>query len=223
MQVPPERLLTEENLKHLGSLFAECVKEAYKDNLPKAKFTVYMRTPKYDGNGNESTAIMYEVSDDSVDGETLQNYIDRYHEPLKQCFLDRVSPNKDRDPDRDWVGYDGRVLKIGDEQPTISEGQPSVGNELTGDITIDNSQWIEIVKFAQRNNRYSKIKIIKGRVADIIITLSASETWEHLKPHLIKGIESGNTHLTELLEKIHDLPIEEILEKIREILPELLI
>ena len=64
MQVLPERILTEESLNHFGTIWADCIKTVYKDSLPDPKFTVYMRTPKYDDKGNESTAFMYDVSDE---------------------------------------------------------------------------------------------------------------------------------------------------------------
>ena len=54
---------------------------------------------------------------------------------------------------------------------------------------------------------YSKIRITKREA----ILMAVPEIWELLKPHLIEGIKSGNKHLTELLEQINDLPIEEVL------------
>ena len=87
MQVSPEPLLTEERLKHLGSLFAECVKEVYKDSLPKAKFTVYVKTPKSDDKGNESFDLRYDVSDDTVDDKTLKEQMDLRQGPLSECFF----------------------------------------------------------------------------------------------------------------------------------------
>ena len=219
MQEPFERILTEERLKHLGSLFGECVGEMYKDSLPKAKFTVYVRTPKDDGKGNESSAFIYQVSDDTVDDETLKKQMDLRHEPLRQCFLDKVSLNTDRDPDRNWVGYFGRVLTLEDEQPSISEEQPSMSNEPIGDLALDESQWIEIIKFSQRRNWFSKIEITPGQVILTVIQLTAPGIWDILKPHLSEEIKIGNERLTELMEKIKNLPLEEVLEKIREILP----
>lgn len=221
MQATPKKILTEERLNDLGSAFADCVKVSFRDTLPKAKITVYMRTPKYDDRGGMSSAFKYNISDDTVDQETLKEQMDLQHEPLRQCFLDKVSQNKDRDPDRNWVGYFGHVLTLGDEQTSISEKQMSMGNEPNNDPALDESQWIEIIEFAQRDNWYSKIGITKGQVILTIIQLSAPEIWELLKPHLIEGIKSGNQLLTELLEKVNDLPLEEVLEKIREILPEL--
>ena len=215
MQMPPERLLTEESLKHLGSLFAECVKEAYKDSLPNAKFTVYMRTPKYDDKGKESSAIRYEVSDDTVDDETLKEQMELQHEPLGQCLLDKISANKDREPGRNWVGYYGRVLTLGKEQPSIGEVQPSMSNESIEGLSLDESQWIEIIKFAQRRNWYSKYKIIGGVLRQTIIQISLREIWDLLKARLSEGIESGDEHLTDLMEKIKDLPLEDVLEEIR--------
>ena len=141
--MPHERFLTEERLKHLGSLFAECVKEVYKDSLPNAKFTVYMRTPKYDDKGNASSAIKYDVSDDTVDDKTLEKQMRLVHERLAQCFLSKIAPNIEIDPGRTWVGYYGRVLTLVDEQPSISEEQPSMSNKPIENLTLDESQWIK--------------------------------------------------------------------------------
>ena len=216
MQEPFERKLTEDRLKHLGSLFAECVKEIYKDSLPKAKFTVYMRTPKDDGKGNESGALRYTVSDNTVDCETLKKQMYLRREPLRQCFLDKVSLNEDRDPDHNWVGYFGGFLRFDAEHPYI---QTSMSNETIGDLALDESQWIELIKFSQRRNWFSKIEITPGNAILTVIQLSAPIMWDILKPYLSEEIKSGNERLTELMEKINDLPLEEILEKIREILP----
>ena len=141
MQVSPdERILTEERSNDLASTFADCIKELYADKLPNAKFTLYMKTPKSDDQGSESTAFMYNVSDDSVDEETLDMYINSLEQPLSQCFLGKLSPNKDRDPDRNWVGYHGRVLSLKVEPK-------SVDNKPIGDLFLDESQWIKIIKF----------------------------------------------------------------------------
>ena len=210
MQAPTEKILTEERLNHLGSIMADCIKVVYKDDLPNATFTVYMRSPKYGDRRSESATFRYDVSDNSVDGETLQNYMDRYEEPLCQCILDKLSPNKDRDPGRNWVGYNGRVLTLKIEKPPTSI-------EPIKDISIDESKWIEVIKFSQRKNWYSKIRITKGRVVEVIISLSASEIWEYVKPYIVDGINSGNSSLNDLLEKIKDLPSEKIVEKWEEI------
>lgn len=211
MQVPPERILTEQRLNHLGSIMADCIKELYKDSLPNATFTVYMKNPKSDDQGNESSAFIYVVSDDSVDGETLQNYIDRYDKPLRQCFLDKLSSKDNKDLDRNWVGYLGKVLSLKEEQPTKS-------NELIEDFSFDESKWIEIVKFAQRDNWFSKFEITSGQVTLTVIQLTAPQIWDILKPHLSEAIKSGNKHLTDLIEQIQDLPVEEILDKLEEII-----
>ena len=221
MQVPPERLLTEKRLKHLGSLFAECVREVYKGSLPKAKFTVYMKTPKYDDKGNESITFRYDVSDDTVDDEMFKEQIDLQREPLGQCFLNKIAPNKEREPGRNWVGYYGRVLSLETGHRSISEEQPAMSNESIEDIILDESQWIEIIKFAQRDNWYSKIVINKGHVIGAIIQITASEIWDAIKPHLSQGLKSGSKDVTDLMEKIKDLPLKEIsdmLEEIRKIL-----
>ena len=199
MQVTPKEILTEERLNDLGSAFADCVKELFKDTLPQAKITVYMRIPKYDGKGNMSSAFQYTISDDTVDGETIDEQISLKDEPLRQCFLDKLSPNKDREPGCNWVGYFGQVLTLGDEQPSIS-------NEPIGDLALDESQWIEVIKFAQQKNWYSKIEIIGGAVIGSIIEIPVQEIWELLKAHITK-----NDQQTDL----KDLRIEEILEEIR--------
>ena len=217
MQATPEKILTEERLNNLGSAFADCVKESFKDTLPKAKITAYMRTPKYDDKGNMSSAFKYIVSDDTVDDETLKRQMDLQHEPLRQCFLDKVSPNKDRDPDRNWVGYFGHVLSLGEVPDSESD------EKLTELFSLDESQWIEIIEFAQKKNWYSKFEIIGGVVRQAIIQISVRELWGLLKAHLSEDTESGDDHSTDFLEKIKDLPIEEVLEKIREFLPELFI
>lgn len=209
MQVPSdERILNNERLNDLASAFADCLKELYADKLPKAKFTVYMRTPKYDDKGNESSGFMYNVSDDSADEETLDTYINSLSQPLNQCFLDKLSPNKDRDPDRDWVGYHGRVLSLKGE--LTSKGTKSIG-----DLPLDESQWIKMVEFAQEKNWYSKFEIIGGMVIQTIIQIPIRELWEILKARLSEDTESGDDHFTDLIEKIKDLPIEEVLEEIR--------
>ena len=214
MQVSSKPLLTEERLKHLGSLFAECVKEAYKDSLPKAKFTIYMRTPKYDDKGNVSSVLRYEVSDNTADYKTLREQMDLQRGPLTQCFLDKISPNKDREPERNWVEYYGGFL-------IFEVAHPSMSNESIEDITFDESKWIKIVKFAQRDNWFSKIEITPGQIMLTVVQLTAPEIWGILKPHLSEAIKSGNEHLTDLAKKIQNLPIEEIgdmLEEIRKIL-----
>ena len=208
MQTTPKDILTEERLNDLGTAFADCIKELYADKLPYPKFIVYMKTPKFDDQGNASSAFMYTVSDDSVDEETLDTYINSLHQPLSQCFLDKLSPNKDRDPDRNWVGYHGQVL-------TLREEQGSMGNKSIGDLPIDESQWIKMVEFAQEKNWYSKFEIIGGAVIGAIIEMPIQEIWELLKAHLSDGIENGDDPLTDLIEKVKDLPIEEVLEEIR--------
>ncbi len=210
MQMPPERILTEERLNDLGSAFADCVKESFKDTLPKAKITVYMRTPKYDDKGNMSSAFRYDISDDTVDEETLKEQTDYQREPLRQCFLDKVSQNKDRDPGRNWVGYFGHVLSL-----EMQDGSES-DKELTERLSFDESQWIKIIEFAQKKNWYSKIEIIGGMVIQTIIQISVSETWELLKAHLSERGAGGNEHLTDLMDKIKDLPLEEVLEEVLE-------
>ena len=209
MQVTPEQILTEERVNDLGSAFADCVKESFKDPLPKAKITVYMRTPKYDDKGNMSGAFKYDISDDTVDDETLKELMDLQHEPLRQCFLNKVSPNTDRDPGRNWVEYFGHVLSLGEVPDSESD------EELTDFFSLDESQWIEIIEFAQKKNWYSKFEIIGGVVKRAIIQISVSELWELLKAHLSEETQSGDDHLTNLIEKFKDLPLEEILEEIR--------
>ena len=217
MQVPPdERILNEERLNDLASAFADCLKELYADKLPKAKFTVYMRTPKYDDKGNESSAFMYNVSDDSADEETLDTYINSLSQPLNQCFLDKLSPNKDREPDRNWVGYHGRVLSLKGEAS-------SMGNKSIGNLSSDESQWIKMVEFAQEKNWYSKFEIIGGVVRQAIIQISVRELWGLLKARLSEDTENGDDHFTDLIEKIKDVPIEEILEEIRKHLGEFIL
>ena len=213
MQEAFERVLTKKRLKNLGSVFAECVKEAYKDSLPKAKFTVYVKSPKYDDQGNESSVLRYDISDDTVDYETLKNLRDRQHEPLRQCLMNKISPNQNRGSGSNQVEYFGGFLRI--EDPPISESD----EELTESLALDESQWVEVIKFAQRRNWFSKIEITPGQVILTVIQLTAPGIWDILKPYLREEIKSGNERLTELMEKINDLPLEEVLEKIREILP----
>ena len=208
MQTTPEKILTEERLNDLGSAFADCVKESFKDTLPKAKITVYMRIPKYDDKRNMSSVFQYTISDGTVDDETIDEQISLKHEPLRQCFLDKLSPNKNREPGRNWVGYFGQVLTLEDEQPSRS-------NEPIGDLTFDESQWIKVIEFAQEKNWYSKFEIIGGVVRQAIIQISVREIWELLKSRLGEGVENEDDHLTDLIEKIKDLPIEEVLEEIR--------
>ena len=133
--------------------------------------------------------------------------------------MDKISPNKNREPGRNWVGYYGRVLSFEVKQPPISEAQPSMSHEPIGDFTFDESQWIEIIKFAQQKNWYSKIEIIGGAVIGSIIEIPVQEIWELLKAHLSKSNESGDDTLSKLMEKIKDLPLEEILEEIGRIFP----
>ena len=208
MQVPPdERILNEKRLNDLASAFADCLKELYADKLPNPKFIVYMKTPKYDDR-SESVSYMYSVCDDSVDEETLDTYINNLSQPLNECFLNKLSPNKDRDAGRNWVGYHGRVLSL--------EGElTSKGNKSIGDLPLDESQWIKMIEYAQEKNWYSKFEIIGGVVRQAIIQISVREVWELLKSRLSEGIENEDDHLTDLIEKIKDLPIEEVLEEIR--------
>ena len=217
MQAPPEPVLTEQKLKHLGSVFADCIKEVFKGSLPDAMFTVYIQSPKSDERGNESSAFMYQVSDDSIDEETLQKQVDHQHGPIIRCFLDKLaledSDNKSLGPNQ--VIYFDQILSFGESQ--ISK----IDEEPVEYPFIDESKWIEIVEFAQRDKWYSKIEITGGQVVLTIIQLTGPEIWRLLKPHLIEGIKSGNQHLTELLEKINNLPVEEIadiLEEIKKIL-----
>ena len=207
MQVPPdEQILNEERLDDLASAFADCIKELYADKLPNPKFIVYMKTPKSDDR-SESVSFMYSVCDD-VDGETLDTYIDSLSQPLNECFLDKISSNKDREPGRNWVGYHGRVLSL--------EGElRSMGNKSIGDMSFDESQWIKMVEFAQEKSWYSKFEIIGGVVRQAIIQISVRELWGLLKARLSEDNENGDDHLTDLMEKIKDLPTEEILEEIR--------
>ena len=208
MQVTPERILTEEKLNDLSSAFADCIKELFKDTLPNASFIVYMKTPKYDDKGNMSSAFQYIISDDTVDEETLKEQMDLQQGPLSQCFLDKISPNKDRDPDRNWVGFHGRVLSL--------EVEPrSMGNKPIDDLPLDESQWIKMIEFAQEKNWYSKFEIIGGAVIGAIIEMPIQEIWELLKARLSDGIENGDDPLTDLIEKIKDLPIEEFFEEIK--------
>ena len=94
MQATPKDILTEERLNDLGTAFADCIKELYADKLPDPKFIVYMKTPKFNDQGNASSAFMYTVSDDSVDEETIDEQISLNDEPLRQCFLDKLSPKQ---------------------------------------------------------------------------------------------------------------------------------
>ena len=210
MQVTPKQTLTEDRLNDLGSAFADCVQESFKDTLPKAKITVYMRTPKYDDKGNMSSAFKYDISDDTVDEETCKELMDLQYEPLRQCFLNKISPNTGRDPGRNWVGYFGHVFSLGEVPDSESD------EELTELFSLDESQWIEIIKFAQKKNWYSKIEIIGGAVIRTIIQISVSEMWELLKAHLSEGTLSADDHLNNLIEKFKDLPLEEVLEEILE-------
>ena len=211
MQATPKDILTEERLNDLGTAFADCVKEVFKDTFPKAKFIVYMRTPKYNDKGNMSSAFKYDILDKSVDKETIKTQMDLQYDPLRQCFLDKISPNKDREPGRDWVGYFDQVLTLSEVQ--VSES----GEEHPELLSLDESQWIEIIKFAQRDNWFSKIEITPGQLILTVIQLTAPEIWDTLKPHLSEAIKSGNEHLTDLIEKIQDLPVEEILDTLEEI------
>lgn len=217
MQVAPEPILTQERLNELASAFADCIQELYADKLPNLKFIVYMKTPKSDDQGNESSAFMYTVScDDSVDEETLDTYVKSLQQPLKQCFLDKISPNKDRASDSEWVGYCGRVLSLKVESR-------SEGNQPIGDLSLDESQWIKMIEFAQEKNWYSKFEIIGGVVIQTIIQISVREIWELLKAHLSEGIENGDDPLTDLMKKIKDLPIEDVLEEIKKYLDEFIL
>ena len=209
MQVLPEPILTEERLNELASAFADCIKELYADKLPNPKFIVYMKIPKSDDQGSESILFRYSVScDDSVDGETLDTHINSLSQPLNECFLDKISGKKDRDPGRNWVGYYGRVLSLKGELS-------SMGNKSIGDLSLDESQWIKMIEFAQEKNWYAKFEIIGGAVIGAIIEMPIQEIWELLKAHLSDGIENGDDPLTDLIEKVKDLPIEEVLEEIR--------
>ena len=149
MPATPEEILTDEKLNELGSAFADCVKETFKEISLKAKITVYMRTPKYDDKGNMSGAFRYTISDDSVDEETLKEIMELQREPLRQCFFNKLSSNKNREPGRNWVGYLGHVLYLDDAQDTESDEQ------LIGLHSLDKSQWIEIIELAQKKNWYS--------------------------------------------------------------------
>ncbi len=209
MKVTPKQTLTEDRLNDLGSAFADCVQESFKDTLPKAKITVYMRTPKYDDKGNMSSTFKYDISDDTVDEETCKELMDIQYEPLRQCFLNKISPNTGREPGRNWVGYFGHVLSLGEVPDSESD------EELTELFSLDESQWIEIIEFAQKKNWYSKFEIIGGVVRQAIIQISVRELWGLLKAHLSENTESGDDHSTDLIEKIKDLPIEEFLEELR--------
>lgn len=217
MQETTERTLTEQRLKYLGTVFADCLKEAYKDSLPKAKFTVYVKSPKYDDQGNESSVLRYDFSDDTVDYEMLKNLRDRQHEPLRQCLLNKISPNQNREPGSNQVEYFGKPLRI--EDPPISESD----EELTESLSLDESQWIEVIKFAQRRNWFSKIEIIEGAVIGSIVEIPVQEIWGLLKAYLSERNESGDDTLSKLMEKIKDLPLEDILEEIRRNFPGLLL
>ena len=131
-------------------------------------------------------------------------------QPLKQCVLDKLSPNKDRDPDRNWVGYYGRFLSF-EEEPI------SRGNKPIDDLPLDESQWIKMIEFAQEKNWYSKIEINSGQVILTVIQLTAPEIWDILKPYLSEAVKSGNERLTDLIEKIQGLPVEDILDTLEEI------
>ena len=92
---------------------------------------------------------------------------------------------------------------------------PNLMRQLIGLHSLDKSQWIEIIEFAQKRNWYSKFEIIGGAVIGSIVEIPVQEIWELLKSHLSKSNESGDDHLTDLIEKIKDFPIEEVLEEIR--------
>ena len=76
-----------------------------------------------------------------------------------------------------------------------------------------------MVEFAQEKNWYSKFEIIGGEVRRAIIQISVRELWGLLKSHLSESNESGDDTLSKLMEKIKDLPLEEILEEIRKNFP----
>ena len=80
-----------------------------------------------------------------------------------------------------------------------------------------------MIEFAQEKNWYSKFEIIGGAVIGAIIEMPIQETWELLKARLSEGIENGDDQLTDLMEKINDLPIEEVLEEIRKYLSDFIL
>ena len=110
----------------------------------------------------------------------------------------------------------GLIESVRERSGLVNESLLSVPEQIP---VPDEEPEIEII----RDNWYSKIGTTEVQVILTIIQiiqLTAPGIWELLKPHLIEGIKSGNKHLTEL---INDLPIEEVLEQIREILPGLFI
>ena len=81
--------------------------------------------------------------------------------------------------------------------------------ELAELLSLDESQWIEVMEFAQQKNWYSKIEITRGRVVSVVESLSISLILE-----LVKFLLSdGDQELIYLM----DVPVEEISRVLEEI------
>ena len=109
---------------------------------------------------------------------------------------------------------EGTELAQEQKQRMLLEREEDSDEEFTELHSLDESQWVEVIKFAQQKNRYSKIEIVKGRVVNTAWTLTPSVCFE-----LIKFlISDGDQQLIYLMEKIKDLPvagISKVLEEIR--------
>ena len=99
------------------------------------------------------------------------------------------------------------------KQRMLLEREEDTDEEFTELHSLDESQWVEVIKFAQQKNRYSKIEIVKGRVVNTAWTLTPSVCFELIK--LL--ISDGDQQLIYLMEKIKDLPVEEISKVLEEI------
>ena len=89
--------------------------------------------------------------------------------------------------------------------------------ELTELLSLDESQWIEVIKSAQQKNWDSKIGITRGRVVDAAWTLTPSVFFELIKFLLSDGDQQLIYLMEKIKEKIKDLPVEAISKVLEEI------
>lgn len=127
----------EQKVEHLKNVIVDCVKEEFKDSLPNATITVYLKSPKYTPRGEAATASFFKVSDDSLSEEALKNKTDSHTEPLRQRILDKMAteyPDSRRYPGNDsQIGYLGQILEIS------NTGEP---------LPVDTSDFQKIAEFA---------------------------------------------------------------------------
>ena len=98
-------------------------------------------------------------------------------------------------------------------EPNYNRAERSPGNKPIGELSSDESQWIKEVEFAQEKNGDSKFEIVRGRVVNAAWTLTPPVFFE-----LIKFLLSdGDQPLIYLMEKIKDVPVEEISRVLEEI------